>query len=353
MKTYTGKLLYSVDMQGKNRIDYGSGSIYAVDAERKIFILKVKEADAIYETSYYVMNYETGERKLLFDGPVDDVYFYIGGYHDGWLYYNNCERDFDRLCAVSIEGEEREIIAVTSEHNLENERRYHESIIGIEVDRDRVYFIFGGYGGSAGVFQGGTLISVKLDGTDYKAVHVEDDDFYISHDKGKTFVYFPRYDYNYFYRNGISEENDMLVWDVEADICYCSDFPTNILTYYYINTDSMCRYYPADKGALYGVTDDEMQREETDVYAIPGDSGKIVRVVMDIEKYVAKWQGEGIDKVEYDDFYFADGVLYFKAEYSAYDRDTSIGWRDGYRRLHTDIYRLKIGESKAEVLYSY
>ena len=31
--TYTGKRLYSVDMQGNGRIDYGDGSIYAVDTE--------------------------------------------------------------------------------------------------------------------------------------------------------------------------------------------------------------------------------------------------------------------------------------------------------------------------------
>lgn len=57
--------------------------------------------------------------------------------------------------------------------------------------------------------------------------------------------------------------------------------------------------------------------------------------------------------IKYKDFYFADGVLYFKVEYSVYDKETSIGWRDGYCRLHTDIYRLETGESKAEVLYSY
>ena len=344
--TYTERCLYSVDMQGNDRIDYGNGSIYAVDIERKIFILKMKE-------DYYLMNYETGEKKPLLYEPDEHFYFNIEGYQDGWLYYENGESDFSRLCAVSIEGKEKEIIAVTSNKSLNNEISYHESILDFKVDEDRIYFIYGGYDGTARGFQGGTLISVKPDGTDYKAINVQDDNFYISHDKGKTLVYFPRYDDDIIRADG-SEEYDMLVWDVDADMCYCSDFSTFILSSYKRRIGLMWRYYPADKGVLCSRTPDMHPLiDKTDIYAIPDDSGKIVRVVMDIEKYITKWKGESIEKVEYDDFYFADGVLYFKAEYSAYDRDTSIGWRYGYRRLHTDIYRLKIGEDKAEVLYSY
>lgn len=98
-------------------------------------------------------------------------------------------------------------------------------------------------------------------------------------------------------------------------------------------------------GALCSITisDSELQRKKTEVYAIPDDSGKIIRVVMDVEKYITKWKEEEVDLIKYKDFYFADGVLFFKVEYSAYDEETRIGWRDGYRRLHTDIFRLKIG----------
>ena len=116
----------------------------------------------------------------------------------------------------------------------------------------------------------------------------------------------------------------------------------------------MWRYYPADKGVLCSRTPDMHPLiDKTDIYAIPDDSGRIVRVAMDIKQYITKWEEEEAGYIDYDDFYFADGVLYFKVEYNVYDAETSLGWRDGYRRLHTDIYRLKIGEDKAEVLYSY
>ena len=350
--TYTGKRLYSVDMQGNDRIDYGNGSIYAVDTEREIFVLEMWEDSTVY----YIMNYETGEKKRLFPDSVDCFGICILDYQDGWIYYTISEYDdipdspVSKLCAVSIEGEQREIIGIISSPP------YGGYIIDAEVDEERAYFIFGTYAGSGVDFQGGLLISVKLDGTDYKAVWTEDDTFYLCHDKGKALVYFPRH-YNGLFGGDGRPEYDALVWDVEADICYRSDFPTNVLYYYDVRTGLMWRYCSADMGALCSITisDDELQRKKTEVYAIPDDSGQIVRVVMDIEKYFTKWESEEgeVEMIKYKDFYFADGVLYFKVEYSVYDKETSIGWRDGYCRLHTDIYRLEIGESKAEVLYSY
>ena len=349
--THTARCLYSVDMQGNNRIDYGEGYVFTVDTERKIIIMKLREKS---NTCYYALNYETGEKKRL----CFEYSFNSGAYQDGWFYYERHMGDdiTCKLCAVSLDGEEREIIALTSDGSQISD--VNEHISDIKVDGNRIYFIFGGTDGTAHVFQGGKLISVKLDGTDYRAVEIEMDFFYLGHNKGNPLVYFISYN------NAPIMENDTTIWDVEADMCYYSDFPATVLRDYeksiykdgqYKNAERMWRYFPAGMGSLYGVTryDDKLQRDKTDVCAIPDDSGRIVRVVMDIEQYITKWEEEETKYIDYEDFYFADGFLYFKTEYSVYDAETSIGWRSGCRRLHTDIYRLKIGEDRAEVLYSY
>ncbi|MDE5866335.1 MAG: hypothetical protein K2H31_07035, partial [Lachnospiraceae bacterium] len=350
--TYTSRCLYSVNMQGKERIDYGEGYVFAIDKERKIIIMQLREESGI---CYYAVNYETGEKeRLCFRYPFDS-----GAYQDGWFYYERHIGDdiTCKLCAVSLEGEEREIIALISDGN--QVPNVIEHISDIKVDENRIYFIFGGCDGSLQVFQGGKLISIKLDGTDYRAVETERDAFYLSHDKGKPMVYFVSH------YNAPIKENYTMVWDVEENICYRSDFPADDLNYYeksiykdgsiYKNVERMWRYYPATMGSLYSVTryDSDLQRQKEDIYAIPDDSGRIVRVVTDIEQYITKWEEEEASYIDYEDFYFADGYLYFKVEYSVYDEGTSIGWRDGIRRLHVDFYRLKIGESKAEILYSY
>lgn len=339
--------LYSVDMQGNDRIDYGDGSIFAIDRARNIIILRMWETNHIH---YYAMNVETGEKT-----PIDmgDGFIDVEVYQDGWLYYtayDGFEDTVRRLCAVSLEGEKREIIALTSYVNQQY-YIYKESILQLKVDGDRVYFIFGGYDGTAHVFQGGTLISVKLDGTDYKAVETERDAFYLSHAGGKTLIYYPRYDH-YTFRIDPDMEYDMNIWDIDANKCYLTDFPQKILEGYKVQAALACRYDSKVQGALCVWTIDE-DDPQTDIYAVPDDSGRIVRIVTDLENCFTKWQGEETDSIKYQDWYYADGFLYFGVEYRIYDKETSVGWRDGYRRLRTEVYRLKIGEGAAQMLYSY
>lgn len=294
-----------------------------------------------------------GKQSCLLTMDMGDGFIDVEAYQDGWLYYTTFDRSDDivcRLCAVSLEGEKREIIAFTSYVNQQHYYSYTESILQLKVDGDRVFFIFGGYDGTAHVFQGGTLISIKLDGTDYKAVETEWDDFYLSHAGGKTLIYYPCYYYPFHIDPDI--EYDMYVWDIDANKCYLTDFPRKILDGYSAQAALVCQYDSKVQGALcewttYG--DDP----QTDMYAVPDDSGRIVRIVTDLENCFTKWQGEETGWIKYQDWYYADGFLYFGVEYRIYDKETSVGWRDGYRRLRTEVYRLKIGESAAQMLYSY
>lgn len=340
--------LYSVDMQGNDRIDYGDGRILAVDKERNIIILKMWEQD---DAGYYVMNYETGEKKAMFF-EYDGAHNTFEAYQDGWLYYSKVKMmdSVERLCAVSLEGEHRELIALTSDINKEESYPYREGILHVEVDRDRIYFIFGGYDGSASVFQGGTLISMKLDGTDYKAVETSGDFFYISHDDGKAFVYFPCH-YRPF--ADYDEVYGTTVWDVDANICRSSELLQSILKSYDRQMYLTRCYHSANKGALCEQVLYDDEEEKTNIYAIPDDSGKVVRVAMDLGGYITKWDNEEAGRIEYENLYYADGYLYFTVKYSVRDEDDCVGWRDGYRRLRSEVYRLEIGKSAAQMLYSY
>ena len=93
--------------------------------------------------------------------------------------------------------------------------------------------------------------------------------------------------------------------------------------------------------------------EETNIYALPGKSGIILPVVMNLDEKITPYNGGETDLINYDHLYYADGFLYFEVEYNVYDADYAIGWRDGYRRLQTDVYRLKLDGNEAELLYSY
>ena len=56
---------------------------------------------------------------------------------------------------------------------------------------------------------------------------------------------------------------------------------------------------------------------------------------MNLDESIAEYEDGEVDRVKYKDLYYADGFLYVTAEYSVYDKDSSIGWRDGYRRLRS------------------
>ena len=348
-ETHMGLQLYSVDMQGNDRIDYGNGRILVIDSERNVMILQMYEVEEerywdLDNYRYYIMNYETGEKRQI---NLNGSHIVVKAYQDGWIYYtkqNDVDDDVSRLCAISLEGEQRDIIALATDIEL---LTYPGDIWHTEVDGDRIYFDFGGTDGSLSIFYG-FLISVKLDGTDYRAVKTADDFFYISHNNGKTLVYYPRY-------NSPAEvdsyaEYDMFVWDVDADRCDFTDFPQRVL--YDLPARSLWQYYPADRGGLceWSVYGDHPQ---TNIYALPDDSGRFVRVVMGLEDYIIKREEVNDYLIKYKDWYYADGFLYFTVEYNDFDEEASIGWRDGYRRLQSDVYRLKVGEHAARLLYSY
>lgn len=343
--------LYSTDMQGNDRIDYGSGRILIADRERNIVILQMQEQRELH---YYVMDCVTGTRKLL-AFPDDEYYITLKGYRDGVIYYSKSKKNGNHvriLCTVSLENEHREILAITTNpDDMPWASDYHESILHLESDGERIYFVFGGYGGSAAMFQGGKLVSIKPDGTNYKAIEIDDEDYYLCHENGRTLVYFSNS------HSPIADERgeyNALVWDVEADRCYPSDFPLYILYAHRSKTQGLPCVYSGNQGSLCIVYQNNYRAADVvDIYAIPDDSGRIVRAAMDLKQsFVGKDNTEqGYSWIK--DPYYADGYLYFTAEYSVYDEKASIGWRDGYRRLKSEVYRLAIEEDTAQLLYSY
>lgn len=340
--SYDTPVIYSVDMQGQNRKDYGRGKISAFDMDRNVLILNM-QSDESWEGTYAALDCTNGEMTPLVFGDCDFMTFW--DYHDGWCYFDAHRREEEnrvcRVAAVSLAGEQKEIIALT-DGEAEEMGGYVERICQMEVDGERLYIVFGGYAGSGSFYQGGRIITTKLDGSDYRALEAFNDIYYVCNNGGRTLVYLP-----HTYRTQEDEEYSATVWDMEADTLFPSDFP-----YQFIHQQQSWPLLPYQRQAearpLCILTG-----EETNVYALPGDCGIILPVAMNIDEKIMPYDGGEADLVNYDHLYYADGFLYFEVVYNIYDRDYAIGWRDGYRRLQTDVYRLKPDGTAAELLYSY
>ncbi len=339
--------VYSVDMEGRNRIDYGeNGKICFVDWDRKCIVMEFYSEDK-QETVYTILNAESGELTVL---PLDTVkYRTFWDYHDGWCYFEEDSGDgIERVVAVSLDGERREVIALTSDMTTE-EYGYREWICDLRVEGERIYIVFGGYAGSGSFYQGGRILTTRLDGSDYRAVECSADQFYVRQEQGRPLVYFPHYRYDDG-EQAADGENDYetTVWDVEKNITYPCDFPVQMI--------SSLDHKIAIEG-LTGLSNPvcvyQRSTGGTDFYALPDDSGSVVRAAVRIDEDIRPREDMEEYKIDYQHLYYADGYLYFETEFNVYDDEYAIGWRDGYRRIQTDVYRRRLADGEMELLYSY
>ena len=333
--------IYSVDMQGQNRMDYGWGRILAFDMDRNVLILSMQPEG--WEETYFALDGMSGEMTPLTFDFCDSMY--LRDYYAGWCYFTAyLEEDFNicTVVAVSLEGEQREIITLASDNETVDNYGYHETICQMETDGDRIYIVFGGYAGSGHFYQGGRIITVKLDGSDYRAIDCFNDFYYVCHDAGRTLVYIP-----HSYRISEGKKYEATVWDVEANTYFPSNLPWQI-----INGQQTGSVIPYQEHMVTKPLCD-VKEEGINVYALADGFGRIVRVAMQIDDRITQ-RGDGeADYIDYKHFYYADGFLYFEVEFNIYDQEYAIGWRDGYRRLQTDVYRLKLDGDVLELLYSY
>lgn len=349
----TDSEVYSVDMNGQDRRNYGKGEILAADGAGCFLILELRrDGHDFRRPDYCVLNCDTGECKSLlseeyFAREEEDGYWSFEAYQDGWVYLSffrrkgeTAEYSETTLYAVSLDGKWNRVIALTSD------MYYGETVVGLQALGDRLFFLFGGYDGSRVWYQGGKIVTVKRDGTDYRSIEEGGNDFfpadhfYLRQDGEKIWVYYP--DFYHITEEAADTEEERYVatvWDIDTGMRYPSDMPACAVTKPY-RYDLFMDYIFMNGEGGYGV------------YALPDRTGRLVRVAKDLDRCVeagaADRYGENAS-LEIRDLYYRDGYLYFKAEYSRWG-----GWEEGgWLRLGTECYRLKPGEEKAELLYEY
>ena len=341
--------IYSVDGNGRNRIDYGEGKILAVDEKRNSILLEMYVDESGSSHEYCMLECDSGACTslglLLGEYYSEEGYGYwnFEAYQDGWIYMSYVRKDTTKedaretiLYAVSPEGEWNEVITLTSD------RSYSEYIYQLEAVGDRLFFIFGGYDGSAVVYQGGSIITVKRDGTDGRLIRDADsyerypsDHYYLQQTEGKTLVYYSC-SYYVWPDDGEEEYYWVTAWDIDTGTLYPSEFPAQS-----IGAGYACGLYVD---------------EENNVLALPDRTGRIVKVTGPLENYIEVLpidSGSMKDNPQFKELYYKDGYLYFKAEYNEWSSEESMGSWDRYLRVRTEYYRLKLGEEQAELLYFY
>lgn len=332
----TYSYIYSIDMQGQNRVDYGAGEIWAVDLDRKILVVTLF-SEYTGEGAYCVLDGISGEMTPIIFNPAGEIY--LLGYSDGWCYFEECwENDISRVVARSLGGEQREII--TLDAGKETEYGHGDQICRMEIDGESISIVYGAYDYPGGrYFQGGKLITFKSGESDYQEIKTNSDDYFLCHDAGRLRVYFKDC-------AEIGFSGKASVWDLETNTIFPSDFPPELIQ------EAQC---------LYGFPfccQEQLERSvlcewNGDIYALLVDSGTIVRVAEQIDSDIEQSGGGAADEVSYDHMYYADGYLYFEVTFSICDQEYATRWGDGFRRLQTDMYRRNLEDGTMELLNTY
>ena len=243
-------------------------------------------------------------------------------YEDGVLYLQDyAQHEEAVLLRLTLDGQPTELARVTVEYGGNS----GPVITQVEVAGDTVYFLYGSYDGTANVFQGGWLAAAKLDDSGCRVLaEVPYDKLFLREREGNVTLLYP--------------SADQLVWDGETALEL--DPETGEVT----ETGSAAWFQPV---------------------GVPFDDGDAIRVVRDrsggtitlaenIQFPTVDCDGEEPGPWrEIRDIAVADGWLWYTLEVGRYSEEYSIGWRDGYERVVTQVCRMPLEGGGAEVLYEY
>lgn len=316
--------VYSCELDGSDRREYDSTEVLAVRGDKIIC------HGTGWGSGITVIDAKTGEEHALTDSSEHtwEQAWYLGATEEEIYYYRIFiqERDGeDKICdtvlySVDYEGTVRELTTLTHE-------RLALSINCFKILEDSLYFSAGFYDGSAIVYQGGSIYSIKKDGSGLKEeVHAQDEYFYLYDDGMNRVLYCNPSDE----RGGLAEVVPIVLkGEVPRGIIMRVCDRSYESAFQDASTGALL-YYPDTSGICYELLTGE-EREE-----ITG------------EAYVPGYLGQTIRNIEY-----VDGKLFFTIDDGIYNPDKNIGWRDYYDRGRSTCYCKDLESGEIRLLYEY
>lgn len=285
--------VYSVAFDGTDLIYYGSGSVFAVDEEKGLAIA------GGYRGSISVINLESGERFDLAEAYYRPIYY---DPYDEILYCEDGSGEISDadivICSFRINDGVKTILYSATREDIDEmldddySGDYFETI-SVKTSDKYMWLYLAGYGGNAYHYYNSALLKINKDGSGYELVGspIEIDWF---GDK-KPFSY--------------KEDTPFYVEKRGYYICGLKDkiYPDIVLT-----NDDFKKINLLD-GEYYGTED-----------------------------FVS------IDNIEY-----VDNSIYFTVMTGTRNEEEDMGWRYGYNRNKSCIYRKDLKTQKIDLLYTY
>lgn len=290
------------------------GRILAVDEEREILIIEKIDGSNNVISSIDIKADKISE--IYSEGS-------FLAYDDGKIFYQIPASNFTNgalgelgIGVVDLDG--NNALLVTTMPNL------YEFADGGEVDvqcmqvhNGYVYYSYGGYAGTANYYQGGNVCRVTLDGKNNEVLATDAaEQFYVYDENGKTkLIYADSYD--------DIRQISVHETDVESKTSSDSDMKLGKLQEpFYVSDWSYWLYKDTTGNCTSLITTSDFPQEAdyiTDVYNIE----------------------------------LIDDIVYYTVVYSKYNEEVSVGWRDGYDWVKTEVYCKNLTSGEVKLIYNY
>ncbi len=322
-----GANLFSVNLDGSGRAEHGTFEPWAADEKSGTLIGRRSYADG------------GGVALLKADHTLETItdtgYTFLGTI-DGYCYYTSAEyQDMPQftLYRVSLDGSQvEELDSVTKDAG---------EAMGLDVCQiaklgNTIYYSYGFYAGTGGYFQDGGINCVDIDGSNKKVCveygSLRAEEFMVEEKDGQALVYY------------IGDENVM-----GSYVGYWDDYPYNncFVKNMADSTVQQSKFPLSSPGTYVCIGGDILLAgNNTTVYteAIPKEAGF---------GFIDSPTGSEEELVLISSLDVVEGELFFTVDWSRRSRENDFGWRPGYIRDHSAFYTMKIGDKKAEEIYSY
>lgn len=324
-----GTVVYSVNLDGSNRKDLFSGSIQGIDEASDTLVCILINED--YSHELVTVDTATGRvTKLDLANPCSTVLAVRNGfiYYLGEVPYEESVLGKIKLCRVAVDGKQ-ELLLVENDANLYDFETFGAEIPCIQFVDDTIYFSYGGYAGTGYFYQGGLIAQVKTNGRGFQilAGSINPSDASENELVNDSFIVVKEGSRKILYYTGFSLEDDFIrALDLLTGEVTASDFvisPDGIpfeynsgVSIYQNASSAMTTLLPSIDYSSLGFGNDEYYYR-----------------IHDVEQ-CGDW-------------------VYYRLEANEYYPEASIGWRDGYRRIKTQVVREEMGGGKKEILYEY
>ena len=323
-------ILYSIDLDGKNQIELGNGSMEGFDDTTGILVCLMRDANDIDQLSTIQCSSQE-IKKLTLSIPCSEVLAVRNGfiYYKGEVSYEESAYGKMKLCKVAIDGSQEMLLAETAGDLYEYES-YGTEIPCIQFVNDIIYFSYGGYAGTGYFYQGGMIARVNTDGSNFEILLGTDKeiDGVYSNLVAETFYVVSEGDRNILYYSGQSDSEvpPPKALDLSTMQIATSDFP--------IFAEG--KPFEYDGGvSIYKNASSTMTTliPAVDYSSLGPENSNFLYTIKQIE--------------------ICDNWVYYQLEANEYSSEASIGWRDGYQRIKTQILRKEINIENGKILYEY